>query len=71
MMLDFFKSEYEARCSYCAQGRKLNDSELILCPVKGIMTMDSFCRKFKYDRFKRIPKRIPRLPEFDKSEFEI
>jgi hypothetical protein len=71
MKLNFFNSNYEARCSYCQNGRNLKDSDMILCPYMGVMTLDSYCKKFKYDHLKRIPKRIPRLPKFDQKDFEI
>lgn len=49
-----FRKKMPRACAYCIHGAKLNESE-ILCKRKGIVSVDSCCRKFEYDPCKRIP----------------
>lgn len=59
------------KCEYCEFARRSPDGETVLCPKKGIVARDFFCRKYKYDIMKRIPRKVPKLPEFSKDDFEL
>ncbi|MBR3768407.1 MAG: hypothetical protein IKL10_09260 [Clostridia bacterium] len=61
----------EPRCTYCKHGRLSADEEFILCPKKGVMQKDHFCKKFSYDPLKRVPQKAPALREFTPEDFEI
>lgn len=66
-----FGGDISPKCEYCELGKASPDGETVLCPKKGIVARDFFCKKYKYDIMKRIPKRAPKLPEFSKDDFEI
>lgn len=72
-----FKAKKEAeqdiapKCEYCLYGRRSPDGETILCEKKGIVPLDSVCKKYKYDILKRQPKRKPKMPEFSAEDFEL
>lgn len=59
-----FRKKIEKSCNYCAYGAKL-DSETVLCVKRGVVAIDSKCRKFEYDPCKRIPPK-PKAMDFQK-----
>lgn len=59
-----FRKRIEKSCGYCTYGTKLDD-EQVLCIKKGVVTVDSKCRKFCYDPCKRIPLK-GKTPDFEK-----
>ena len=65
-----FRKDIDPRCAYCQRGNEL-DEDRVLCPKKGVVSKDWYCKKYKYDIFKREPKLHPTAPEFSKSDFEI
>lgn len=52
----FFDKNIEPCCSYCVNGNKISDDEVI-CVKKGIVTTGDCCGKFVYDPLKRKPSR--------------
>ncbi len=59
-------------CSYCKHGRVSPDGEMVLCVKKGFMRTDSYCKTFKYDPLKRVPKRRPGIyTGHTKDEFDL
>ena len=54
-------------CKYCERSTEIPLTGNMLCPTKGIVSYDFVCSKFKYDPFKRIPKRA--RPDPEKLEF--
>lgn len=67
----FFGNRIEPACEYCANGTKSKDGESILCERQGIVAPYFSCRKFVYDPLKRIPKRMPKLPDYDEEMFKL
>lgn len=63
----------EPRCGYCLHGKLSADGNSVLCPKKGVMDKDSFCKKFRYDPLKRVPKIANPAAGFDFSpeDFEL
>lgn len=61
----------EPQCEYCVLGKPSPDGETVLCPKKGIVRKDYSCRKYKYDVMKRVPKKAPKLQNFDKEDFSL
>ena len=61
-----FRKKIERSCIYCVYSTKM-DQENMLCTKKGVVPMDSACRKFRYDPFKRVPPR-PKALDFSKNE---
>lgn len=63
-----FRKKIERSCTYCQYGTML-DEDGVLCSKKGFRSLDSSCRKFKYDPCKRIPSK-PKAMDFTKYEEE-
>ena len=51
------------KCAFCEYASKTLDDEKMLCKKKGVVHADYFCRSFRYDLMKRVPKRLPTLPK--------
>lgn len=67
-----FRKKIERSCAYCIHGAQLEDG-LILCSKKGLKTIDSQCRKFKYDPCKRVPKKAKALDfsKYDNEDYSL
>lgn len=63
-----FHDKIEPRCAYCVYGRTLSE-EQVACPKKGVMSVTSHCRAFKYDPLRRVPPR-PAKVEFSNLKDE-
>lgn len=63
------KNKYEITklCAYCELAECLNDPDIMLCSLNGIVAADHKCRKFLYDPLKRDPAPPIKLPELDKD----
>jgi len=59
-----FRKKIDKACAYCRHGVALCDDH-ILCVKKGVRAPDSFCRRFQYDPFKRIPAK-PKAMDFSR-----
>ena len=51
-----FRKEIEPRCAYCQHGTDIGE-ESVACLKKGVMDSGSHCGSFRYDPFKRVPRR--------------
>ena len=60
------RKKIDRSCAYCAYSTKM-DQEHMLCTKRGVVSIDTDCRKFQYDPFKRIPPR-PKALDFSKYE---
>ncbi len=65
MRNSIFTYNKEKNCAYCAHNRSEKATDCALQSEKQP------CDGFRYDVFKRTPKKTPQLQKFDKSEFEI
>lgn len=63
----FRKPEVRA-CRYCVYSTMLDENQ-VLCTKRGVESMYSECRKFRYDPCKRIPPK-PKALNFDKYQDE-
>ncbi len=62
------KSEIDDKiCKYCEKSTEIPLTGNMLCPKKGIVDPDHVCGAFKYDPFKRVPKR----PRRDADKLEM
>jgi len=59
------------RCAYCLHSSPAPDGEHVLCAKKGVMLMDSACKKYSYDPLKRQPRLRPALPNYEEAEFQL
>lgn len=67
-----FRKKIERACSYCARSAKLNDDQ-VLCSKKGVQSADFKCFWFRYDPYKRIPKKAKALDfsKYDEEDFSL
>ncbi len=66
-----FSSEIPPACEYCKYGFLTRDGKAVLCEKKGVCKPYSSCYRYRYAPLKRVPKRMPALPQYDKSDFEL
>lgn len=66
-----FSQKAHKACRNCQYGRKTTDGEKILCTRKGIVEPDYSCRRYCYDPLKRVPRRMPSLPDFTPEDFKL
>lgn len=71
MKQKLFDTEIPPLCEYCTYGRAAASNLEILCVKRGIMKSEFSCNKFKYDPLKRIPRELPKLPEYAQSDFDL
>ena len=67
-----FRKKIERACVYCARSAKLDD-EQVLCSKKGIQPVDFQCFWFRYDPYKRIPKKAKALDfsKYDEEDYSL
>ena len=64
-------NDYGRVCEFCRYGKQSPDGNSVLCSLRGVMRMQSRCKKYEYDPVKREPARMPQLPEFDPEQFVL
>ena len=67
-----FRKKIPRSCTYCTNGTKLNDSE-VLCIKRGVVSIDRACRKFEYDPFKRTPlkQKASNFSKYDNEDYSL
>ena len=55
-----FRKDIEPRCAYCAQGVRINETQ-VACVKNGIVAAANHCFRFRYDPLKRVPPRPAQL----------
>lgn len=67
-----FRKKIESACIYCAHSARLDDNT-VLCAKKGVQNIDSKCFRFRYDPYKRIPKKAKPLDfsKYDEEDFSL
>ena len=65
--MPLFQKRIEPHCVYCVHGRSLDERQVV-CPKKGVMAAESYCRSFKYDPLKRVPPRPVKLSGISNRE---
>ena len=63
-----FRKKIDRACDYCVYGTK-NDDQQITCKMRGTVSPDDKCFRFKYDPCKRIPPKQKAL-DFEKYNNE-
>lgn len=61
-----FRKKIASSCCYCQYATKLSEDQ-VLCTKKGVVSVDTGCKKFVYDPCKRIPSKA-KTPDFRKYE---
>lgn len=70
-MQNLYNKKIRPSCKYCLHGKIAPDYSSVLCFKHGVVELTSFCKSFKYDPLKRVPKKAPKLMEFSKEEFVL
>ena len=67
-----FRKKIPRSCIYCIYGAALSEDQII-CTKKGVVSVDSQCRKFHYDPCKRIPAKVkaPDFSKYDEEDFSL
>ena len=67
-----FRKDIERACLYCAHSAKL-DEDQVLCSKKGVQPPDGQCFWFRYDPYKRIPKKAKALDfsKYDDTDYSL
>ena len=67
-----FRKKIYRSCSYCTYGTTVSDGQ-VLCTKRGVVSIDSSCRKFKYEPCKRIPPKqsILNFFKFKNDDFSL
>lgn len=71
MKQGLLNKEQSPKCEYCERGSIAPTGTEVLCPVKGIVMLDYFCKKFVYDPLKRQPKKINLGKDFTEEDFKL
>lgn len=58
-------------CEYCANAQISSALNLIFCKIKGPVSAQDSCIKFKYDPLKRTPQTEAKLPQYTADDFKL
>ncbi|MBE6606209.1 MAG: hypothetical protein E7635_04140 [Ruminococcaceae bacterium] len=63
----FFKKKKDSEkiCSLCSYARLIDDEDKVLCTLRGVVSAEYTCKKFKYDFLKRNPGKTKKIDEFE------
>ncbi len=59
------KHEINRVCACCEHAETLNNEDIVLCSLKGVVSSGHVCKKFVYDPLKRDPKPLTNIPGLD------
>ncbi|MBR6514013.1 MAG: hypothetical protein IKT46_04170 [Clostridia bacterium] len=59
------KHEINRVCQSCERAQILNNTDIVLCSLNGVVSCGHVCRKFVYDPLKRDPKPASQIPGLD------
>ena len=69
---DYIHEEYPKACRFCETGRFSFDKTAVLCPRRGIMSPEDYCRRFVYDPLKHTPLTAPVMSySFKPEDFSL
>jgi len=67
----FLRRNIMPKCIYCGRGRRCKDTDLVVCPKRGIVNIEDNCRSFKYDPLKRCPEQMKKSKQYSPEDFKI
>ncbi|MGI6279322.1 MAG: hypothetical protein ACOYJS_02020 [Acutalibacteraceae bacterium] len=71
MQRKFFDKTLPPRCEYCQKSSPIgNDGEMV-CRKHGITRADDYCKSYKYDPLKRIPRRKRLSDNYSADDFSL
>ena len=71
MSKQIFNKKLSPACKYCECAKISTFDDEIICKHKGITRLDDRCRKYRYDPFKRVPKKIIIEKNYSDKEFKL
>ena len=71
MKKSLYSSDISPKCEYCANGTVTPEGKEVLCYKRGVMQLDSFCKKFKYDPLKRKPIQVNISSDYTPDDFAL
>lgn len=66
-----FNKKIPRSCEYCANAQISSALNLIFCKIKGPVSGQDSCIKFKYDPLKRTPHTEAKLPKYTADDFKL
>ncbi len=71
MAKSVFNKKLQRSCEYCVFGSHLEFTNEIICKKHGVTDIRDFCRNYKYDPLKRVPK-IPQISDnYSPEDFKL
>lgn len=71
MSYHLFDKNIAPACEYCAHGLLTSDGTMVDCVKRGLVSPYFRCPRFKYSPVLRIPRKAPKLPKLDRSDFSL
>ena len=71
MKKSLYSADISPKCEYCAIGTVSATGQEVLCKKKGVMQLDSFCKKFEYDPLKRKPRQTTVKSDYSAEDFSL
>ena len=67
-----FRKKIQKSCEYCTNGTLLDNGQ-ILCIKRGLTANVEKCRKFRYDPFKRVPRKPKAIDfsQYNEDDFSL
>ncbi len=65
------KHEINKVCQCCELAQTLNNPDVMLCSLKGVVSSGHYCKKFIYDPLKRDPKPVVKMPSLDPEDLVL
>jgi len=66
-----FNKKISRCCEYCANAQVSTALNLIFCKIKGPVSAQDCCMKYKYDPLKRTPRTEAKLPKYTADDFKL
>lgn len=66
-----FNKELQKSCAYCVYGTVLELTNETVCKKRGVMNGRDYCRKYKYDPLKRIPRKTKISDNYNPEDFKL
>ncbi len=66
-----FNKNLQKSCEYCVHGTVLELTNETVCKKHGIVAKRDYCRSYKYDPLKRIPKKLQISDNYKPEDFKL
>ncbi|MBE6787572.1 MAG: hypothetical protein E7537_04410 [Ruminococcaceae bacterium] len=66
-----FNKNLPKSCSYCVYGKVLEFTNETICKKHGVMPERDYCKSYKYDPLKRVPKAQKIADNYTEEDFKL